>query len=125
MENQGTILIYEWRKEKEEQFLDFCESRKVKVKVVPVSSYSEALGVLAGIHGIKKNGKQDTGKLLGEEMMVFAGIDGQSMDVFLNDYKRAGIEPVQLKAVLTPYNIFWDSRQLYEELKKERETFGV
>ena len=34
-----------------------------------------------------------------------------------------GISPVELKAVLTPYNIFWNSRQLYEELQKEKNRF--
>ena len=123
MENLATILIYEWEEKKEKKFLDFCRKRGIKVKKITVFSYGEVLGALAGISGIKKNGKKDIGEAFGEEMMVIAGMDSEKIDLFLEDYKREGIEPVQLKAILTPYNIFWNSRQLYEELRKERETF--
>lgn len=123
MENLATILIYEWEEKREKRFLDFCRKRGIRVKKIPVFSYGEVLGALAGISGIKKNGKKDVGGAFGEAMMVFVGMDSEKIDFFLEDYKKEGIEPVQLKAILTPYNIFWNSRQLYEELRKERETF--
>lgn len=123
MENFGMILIYEWEKKKEKKLLDFCSTRGIRVKNVPSSLYGETLGALAEISGIKSNGKKDEQGAFGEEMMVFAGIDSERLDIFLKDYKKEGIEPVQLKAILTPYNIFWNSRQLYGELRKEREAF--
>ena len=123
MKSQEIVLIYEWEKERKTQFQRFCEERKIKVKEVPVSLYSESLGTLAEISGISQSGKKDIGQPFGEEMMVFSGMDGKRLEIFLDEYQREGLKPIQLKAIMTPYNIFWNSRQLYEELKKERELF--
>lgn len=122
MKHQGIVLIYEWEREKERQFRRFCEIKDIKVKSISPDLYSETMGVLAEISGIRKNGKQDLGGKLGEEMMVFAGIDSEKIGHFLDTCYMAGIRSVQLKAVITPYNIFWNSRQLYQELKRERES---
>ncbi|MDO4454444.1 MAG: DUF3783 domain-containing protein [Eubacteriales bacterium] len=123
MKSQKTILVYEMKREKEEKVLAICRKRQITVKKIQPLEYAQSLGSLARISGIPQNGRKDTGTLLGEEMMVFSGMDTNEMDLFLNDYKNMGISPVELKAVLTPYNIFWNSRQLYEELQKERNSF--
>lgn len=122
MKNQKTILIYEWQAEHERNMTKFCREKEISVTSVAVSSYAEPLGALAKISGIKKNNKKDIGPALGEEMMVFAGMNGEEIEQFLDTYQQAGIPAVQLKAILTPYNIFWNSRQLHEELRRERES---
>lgn len=123
MKSQKTILIYEMKKEKEEKVLTICRKRQITVRKVQLLEYAQSLGSLARISKIPQNRTKDSGTLLGEEMMVFSGMDTNEIDSFLNDYKNMGISPVELKAVLTPYNIFWNSRQLYEELQKEKNSF--
>ena len=123
MKSQKTILIYEMKKEKEEKVLTICRKRQITVRKVQLLEYAQSLGSLARISKIPQNRTKDSGTLLGEEMMVFSGMDTNEIDSFLNDYKNMGISPVELKAVLTPYNIFWNSRQLYEELQKEKNRF--
>lgn len=123
MKSQKTILIYEMKKEKEEKVLTICRKRQITVRKVQLLEYAQSLGSLARISKIPQNMTKDSGTLLGEEMMVFSGMDTNEIDSFLNDYKNMGISPVELKAVLTPYNIFWNSRQLYEELQKEKNRF--
>ena len=123
MKSQKTILIYEMKKEKEEKVLTICRKRQITVRKVQFLEYAQSLGSLARISKIPQNRTKDSGTLLGEEMMVFSGMDTNEIDSFLNDYKNMGISPVELKAVLTPYNIFWNSRQLYEELQKEKNSF--
>lgn len=123
MKSQKTILIYEIKKEKEEKVLTICRKRQITVRKVQLLEYAQSLGSLARISKIPQNRTKDSGTLLGEEMMVFSGMDTNEIDSFLNDYKNMGISPVELKAVLTPYNIFWNSRQLYEELQKEKNSF--
>ena len=123
MKSQKTILIYEMKKEKEEKVLTICRKRQITVRKVQLLEYAQSLGSLARISKIPQNRTKDSGTLLGEEMMVFSGMDTNEIDSFLNDYKNMGISPVELKAVLTPYIIFWNSRQLYEELQKEKNRF--
>lgn len=123
MKSQKTILIYEMKKEKEEKVLTICRKRQITVRKVQLLEYAQSLGSLVRISKIPQNRTKDSGTLLGEEMMVFSGMDTNEIDSFLNDYKNMGISPVELKAVLTPYNIFWNSRQLYEELQKEKNRF--
>lgn len=123
MKSQKTILIYEMKKEKEKKILELCGKKQITVRTVQLSEYGQSLGSLAKIGGILKNETREEKTLLGEEMMVFSGMDRNEMDLFLEEYKNMGIAPVALKAILTPYNIFWNTRQLYEELQKERRSF--
>lgn len=123
MKSQKTILIYEMKKEKEKKILELCGKKQIAVRTVQLSEYGQSLGSLAKISGILKNETREEKTLLGEEMMVFSGMDRNEMDLFLEEYKNMGIAPVALKAILTPYNIFWNTRQLYEELQKERRSF--
>ena len=56
--------------------------------------------------------------------MIFSGTDSTQLDTFLNDYKQTGAQPVPLKAVITPHNIFWTAEYLYKELLKEHMHFN-
>ena len=55
-------------------------------------------------------------------MMVFSNM-ADMLDQFLSEYKKAGIPPIGLKAVITPHNIFWSAEDLYKELFKEHQYF--
>ena len=55
-------------------------------------------------------------------MMIFSNM-ADMLDQFLSEYKKAGIPPIGLKAVITPYNLFWRAADLYEELFKEHQEF--
>jgi hypothetical protein len=53
------------------------------------------------------------------EVMIFMGFDETELKSFLNEYKKAGIEKVALKAMVTPYNVVWTLYYLIEHLKEE------
>lgn len=55
-----------------------------------------------------------------QEILLFSNLTENKLDEFLSAYKTAGIEPVSLKAVVTPTNEKWTIEQLAEELMKER-----
>lgn len=55
-----------------------------------------------------------------QEILLFSNLTENKLDEFLSAYKTAGIEPVSLKAVVTPTNENWTIEQLAEELMKER-----
>ncbi len=56
-------------------------------------------------------------------MLVFADFDDKDLDDFLAGYKEAGIEPIALKAVVTPANMSWTFVELYHELVQERKAY--
>lgn len=60
----------------------------------------------------------------GDEMLVMAGLTGAQMNLFLGDFKRFGIPPIPLKAVLTVTNAEWTPVELHRELCAEREAFA-
>lgn len=54
------------------------------------------------------------------EILLFSNLTENKLDEFLSAYKTMGIEPVSLKAVVTPTNVTWTIEELAEELIKER-----
>ncbi len=54
------------------------------------------------------------------EILLFSNLTKTKLDEFLAAYKTAGIEPVSLKAVVTPTNEKWTIEELTKELIKER-----
>jgi hypothetical protein len=55
------------------------------------------------------------------ELMLFYGLADGRLDVFLEEYKKAGIDRIDLKAVITPINNSWTIYELACELKREND----
>lgn len=83
--------------------------------------YQDLNRTLLGLHA----GKNITGKIeipplyQMPEVIVFAGVPEERLDLFLEEYKKAGIEPVALKAVSTMHNGSWTVFELIERLQEE------
>ena len=86
---------------------------------VEKSDYGQKLGAIAGITGFKKDGSRYSGADFPAELLVFSGINSSQMDIFLAEYKKAGIEPIGCKAVVTPDNVFWSADKLFREIFRE------
>ena len=56
-------------------------------------------------------------------MMVMYGFTGQRLDEFLQNMRKAGLPKIPLKAIVTPHNVNWTFRQLYEELEQEEAAY--
>lgn len=113
------VLLFQVEKEKKKQIVALCRTLEITPVIISRGQYEESLGALAGIDGFTLSGKGYGGPPLDTDMMVFSGISSDALDIFLKEYKRAEIAPIPLKAVLTKHNIFWNARQLYDELYKE------
>ena len=96
-----------------------CRQLGMTYREVEERDFGKSLGTLAGIAGLPRQAEAEP-VMLPEEVLVFSGADGSSLDEFLAAYRAAGIPKVELKAVITPYNIFSNVGQLYRELEKER-----
>ena len=57
-----------------------------------------------------------------DEMLVMANFPAGMMNAFLSLFRRMGIAPVALKAMLTPTNAAWDSEKLHAEIAGEHQA---
>ena len=116
---QKKLLLFEVTGEKLRQITSLCEKMGFEALMIDRKRYYETVGYLAGIPGLKRAGKTYRGRAFSREMIVFFGAGEDELDKFLMQYKEAQIEPVALKAVLTPYNMMWSCLQLFQELSAE------
>lgn len=118
------ILLYNLDNEKGRRIKELCTLLKIRFKSVLPADYPEPIGAIAGIEGIEKKNIPFSGPAFADEMMVFKDFTDKALEGFLRHYREAGIEKVNLKAGLTPYNIRWNSFQLRDELTREHEELS-
>lgn len=125
------ILLHINDKIKRQQVLGLCHSLNHQVKLFDEADARIAVGELAGLgnskNSRKKDGVQkDKTHLSGStdiklpDCIIFSEVSSYEMDVFLAEYKRCGIEPTHLKAVVTVHNMKWSVDDLIAQLKKEQ-----
>ena len=56
------------------------------------------------------------------EMMIFQGLADKEVHRFLEMYRAEGLPTVDLKAVVTPWNLTWTLYELAEHLKEEHQS---
>ena len=117
------ILTFGLGKEKIKVVRSIAQKNRIQIKEISRKDYNQKLGALAGIQGFAKEKVIYNGPDFPLEMMVFSGIDSAQIDAFLADYKQTGAQPVPLKAIITPQNIFWTVETLFKELWKEHLSF--
>ncbi|MDO4343309.1 MAG: DUF3783 domain-containing protein [Eubacteriales bacterium] len=92
-----------------------------RVRHVKTAWFRSPLGVLTGIASGEENSPPYFGAGFSEEMLVMHLPGEEIFKLALQMMKREQAV-VELKAILTPYNMKWDSIALYEELCREREA---
>lgn len=119
-----TILTFRLEQEKRALVSSICGRLGIHVVQVERKDYGQKLGALAGISGFAKEKTKYDGPELPAEMLVFSGMTSQQLDEFLDAYREGGLPKINLKAVITPDNIFWSAQQLFLELMHEHLTLG-
>ena len=122
MANNAQVLLFRVEPVKAAQIESLCKSLGIRTSKIKLSDYSQKLAYLAGIPGFPREDIDYTGPEFPSEMMVFSNM-ADRLDQFLSEYKKAGIPPIELKAVITPHNLFWSAEDLYKELFKEHRFF--
>lgn len=115
------ILLYNLEEKKARQIKQLCTLLKIRFKSIASEQYMETIGSLAGVVNMEKTNVPFTGTAFTDEMLVFVNFNDEALWDFLSRYRKAGIEPINLKAGLTPHNVTWNSIQLRDELMKEHE----
>lgn len=120
MKNAGTVLMYNCSGEQFSKLKQIFAMLRLRMRVVEPDRYHVPLGELA-------QGKGEPGEAaesLPEPMLVFCGLPKALLNQVLEVIRIAKLPPIPLKAVLTDANQSWDTHQLHEELRKERDSFA-
>lgn len=118
-----TIYLYNLRNEKGRHIELLCLSQGIACRHVDSHEYGQRIGYIAEIAGFAAQDTPSNAPAFSDEMLIFKGFDQDALGAFLAQYRQAGIEPVALKAGLTPTNVHWNSLQLHTELQQERAAF--
>lgn len=142
------ILLHINDNTKRQQILSLCHSLNHQVKLFDENDVETTVGELTGVKQSKgKEPENDinSGSSIGRQnkvdvnnhgrggtflshskeghlpdCIIFSDISNLEMDIFLAEYKKRGIEPTPMKAIVTVYNMDWSIDKLIEELKREQ-----
>lgn len=136
-----TVLLYNFSdKRRRNKVNAFCAMHGIRVKTVEKEQYGKPVLALAdkeaeilfadanesragsgkGTPDEAQEGEEGKGQAdFADEMLVMCQVGGK-MNALLS-YLRKEKVVVPLKAVLTPVNQFWNSVELYHEIRKEHE----
>lgn len=96
----------------------------VRIRNITPDQVQQQVGYLTGMDGYEEQQRQGELPVIGEEVLVLQNFTGRRLDELLKNMRRAGVEKIKLKAVVTDTNIGWTFYQLYQEIKKEHETMS-
>lgn len=93
-----------------------------RLRAVKKEEYGLPVGKLAGIKELDIEVADLTDDMdFSDEMAVMAGFTSAQIDAFIYALRKKGVGKIDYKAVLTQYNMRWNSVELYREIKKEHE----
>ena len=120
MNTQPEALLYNFSDpERFRQIRRYLNRQKVKTRIVTAPEFLHPLGYLFEIPGFHPSSQFNLGSNFNDEMIVLKDFSSEQLDEFLAFFKENGLLPVNLKAMLTPVTVHWDSLKLHDELMKE------
>lgn len=124
-ETQKSMILYYVQDEKKRiQMEVLCMSMSIGTKQLKPSDLNTQVGTLAGAKNIEPLDPAKEAKAPAifcmPEIIIFSGIPDKKLDEFLFSYKKVGMTPTKLKAVITPQNASWSLYHLIRELSMER-----
>jgi hypothetical protein len=139
--NNKCVLIFGVKPKKQEVIENICQEQGWDLKEVDKKMYKQTLASILGIKDIPTTDSENTKPVIKEqdkkfaklyetmgfpvEMMVFCGFDKNDLDIYLDSYKLANLEPVPLKAMLTQHNVGWTAIELFMELMEEHRMMAM
>lgn len=95
-----------------------CALERLRLRPVAPAEYGQPIGALAGL--LPPSEAEAPEADVTEEMLILCGLSEAALSRFLQAFRRQGVPPVALKAVLTPTNAAWTVPALFRELCRER-----
>ncbi len=117
---QPVLLCYNLSGEKMQKIRLAAMRLKIRVRPVEKDEYAQTVAALCGLE--EKTDAAYVGAGFEDEMLVMANFPAGMMNAFLGLFRRMGIAPVALKAMLTPTNAAWNSEKLHAEIAGEHQA---
>ena len=117
---QPVLLCYNLSGEKMQKIRLAAMRLRIRVRPVEEDEYAQTVAALCGLE--EKTDAAYVGAGFEDEMLVMANFPAGMMNAFLGLFRRMGIAPVALKAMLTPTNAAWDSEKLHAEMAGEHQA---
>ncbi len=132
-----TILLYTTDQNKKRQITALLQELKIALKEITYADLKKPLATVV-LPASGNGGKTDIAvpalpgasgtvtippMYVQPELLIMHGFSSDRMDEFLAAYKKRGIAPISLKAVVTPRNLTWSVYDLTQELSREHEAF--
>ena len=117
---QPVLLCYNLSGEEMQKIRLAAMRLKIRVRPVEKDEYAQTVAALCGLE--EKTDAAYVGAGFEDEMLVMANFPAGMMNAFLGLFRRMGIAPVALKAMLTPTNAAWDSEKLHAEIAGEHQA---
>ncbi|MFT4106818.1 MAG: DUF3783 domain-containing protein [Lacrimispora sp.] len=95
----------------------------IRIKNISQEQMGQTVGYLAGLEGFEEQ-EAEVCPPVKEEVLVMKNFSNARLDEFLMSLRRAGVERIALKAVVTDTNCKWKLYDLYQELVKEHEVMS-
>lgn len=119
-----TILLYHVSDEIKNIIEIICQQLDVEVKCIKDTDIYQKMGYLLGIEGYERLENQETSNKMEKELLFFAGMSKEQLDILLDVFKAADIPFIPYKAMLTESNIEYLFYQLYENVAHEYEQIS-
>lgn len=117
---QPVLLCYNLSGEKMQKIRLAAMRLKIRIRPVEEDEYAQTVAALCGLE--EKTDAAYVGAGFEDEMLVMANFPAGMMNAFLGLFRRMGIAPVALKAMLTPTNAAWNSEKLHAEIAGEHQA---
>ena len=102
----------------------YLHAQGIACKGVPPAAYDKPIGAVLELPGFIGADVPLPGPAFAEPMLVMFGFHGDMLSKLLQFIRDTGLPPIALKAMVTPTNVAWSSRQLHAELQKEHAGFA-
>lgn len=113
------ILLYNFNRYRLQSIRKALAPLNVPIKNVLKKDFMQPVGYVAGIDGILPSSDKLSQECFTDEMLVVCGFGSEKIDLLLALLKQGAVEKVDLKAVITPSNVYWSSIKLYKEVKSD------
>ena len=114
------VLLYHFTdEEKESKIKRVLKQMKIRTKNISEEMMSQKVGYLVEMPSFKETISEEPAPPFDQEVMVIQGIQNKRMNEILADFKAENIEKIALKAIVTPYNMFWSFSRLCKTIEKD------
>ena len=117
--NMKTVLLYNFSPERLRQVKAAVMLVKAGARVVEKDSYGKKLGFLVGVKGYEDTTEE--AEDFNDELLVMSGFDSEDINRLITALRRTGAGRIDLKAIITPTNMDWNSSQLYYAVRADHE----